>query len=112
MIRDTKGVIRVEEHGEREQQKQAGWALVSDTSKPVAERARGFLMVLEAHYYRSDEAFGRRKGHPAFADYVAMRLYHKDCLKETDIYEYLVSRFGKRPGMKAGSSYYEGKRGV
>lgn len=60
-------IVRVMDYAERESHKSAGWELYRSGST-VEVRARGLMMIIEAHYFRNPEA-------PSLAEYASHWLW-------------------------------------
>lgn len=86
----------------------AGYELLNDKSKSLDERIEGAEMLFRALYERS-YFYCTIYGHPDYFEYAAMLLNgsHFKNLLGHDIYEIMVSHYGRKPGIKDGFSYWD-----
>ncbi|MEO6754560.1 MAG: hypothetical protein ABIP85_22520 [Chthoniobacteraceae bacterium] len=78
-------VTRLMDYAEREQQKTNGWSLYESGSTP-AERARGLLMIIEAHFYRNPEA-------PSLNTYASHWLWSSQGRFDREVMDLLIARY-------------------
>lgn len=105
----------------REKVKATYRPLMDDTSLPMSCRKHAASQVLCAWYYRSVEAYVRQcvkpeqateaahvTHHPGVAEYCAMMLNHGHEVIgfPEDVYDEMVRKYGKKPGIPVGETYF------
>lgn len=107
------------EYSEREEQKSAAWKRYREASS-VVEKANAIESVIDAHFWRSLNAYGKR--HPGYAVYAAHWLEaQKDRVGEgtsyllsKDVFDLLRKRYSapSKPRIPPGMSYWHSPRGM
>ncbi len=78
-------VVMLMEYEELEEQKIRGWNLYESSNTP-GERARGLLMVIEAHFHRNPQA-------PSFATYASHWLWANHERYDRTVVDLLIARY-------------------
>ena len=96
------------DYGDMERIKAENKQIVMDKSIPLSQREKAQIEVYKCLFSRSLIASNYDHNHILFNDYVAMMLDNPKLKKELgeDLYSDLVMKYGTKPGISHGKSYY------
>lgn len=93
----------------REKMKRESYNVLEDKSSTLSEQIKATETVFKSYFSRSLEKLSFDICHPEFNEYVSMLLNQKDwkTYLPQNVYKELVNKYGIKPGMVDGQTYYE-----